>query len=276
MKDLKKSALQRKIEKLEHECVFKAYLIGRPNFEIDAILSFIADEATEWRRTKNSTAAEELVETAGRVCYMSFGDGQSPKSNSEYIANLIKNGHDSVLEHCNWTILLTGVSRAFTHQLVRHRVGFSFSQLSQQYHSEEQANFAKPSVIKGLPEAEKIWDEAVRNARDDYTKLISLIAEHEEMPESFEVPKETLRAIRSAARSILPNATESKIVFTANARAIRHFFKLRGNIVGDEEMRLVSSVLLEMLSAEAPSLFSDFFVDYLPDGSPTVKMRESA
>jgi thymidylate synthase (FAD) len=112
----------------------KIYVLARPSFtnEFDA---FLQEEGQEWKGS-TSTPAERLVEFAGRICYMAFGVRQSTKTNSEYIGNLIRQEHESVLEHVGWTFLLTNVSRAFTHQLVRHRVGFSFSQLSQQYHDE--------------------------------------------------------------------------------------------------------------------------------------------
>jgi len=82
--------------------------------------------------------------------------------------------------------------------------------------------------------------------------------------------KEFKRAIRSAARSVLPNATETKIVATANARALRHFFKIRGSIPGDIEMREVAAALFNVVRTEAPSLFADFTLEKLADGSPVL------
>ena len=82
--------------------------------------------------------------------------------------------------------------------------------------------------------------------------------------------KERSRSIRSTARSVLPNATESKIVVTANARALRHFLKVRGSIEGDSEMRIVSAELLKNLRLEAPNLFTDFSMQILRDGTPIV------
>jgi flavin-dependent thymidylate synthase len=76
--------------------------------------------------------AEKIVENAGRVCYLSF-ENLSGRSTELYIQNLIRQGHESVLEHASWTFVLTGVSRSFSHQMVRHRAGFAYSQLSQQY-----------------------------------------------------------------------------------------------------------------------------------------------
>src|SRR5437879_5398802 len=129
------------------------YLLSRPTFDVEAFLTFLSQESLTWRRTQSATEAEEIVEAAGRICYMSFGASQSPRDNFEYIQNLIRMGHDSVLEHVSWTVLVTGVSRAFTHQLVRHRVGFAFSQLSQQYHDEHYAGFVMPPILKDVPEA---------------------------------------------------------------------------------------------------------------------------
>ena len=88
--------------------------------------------------------------------------------------------------------------------------------------------------------------------------------------------KEIRRAVRSAARSVLPNATETKILVTVNARALRHFFKVRGSIPGDEEMRTVAAELLKLLQLEAPSIFLDFHIETLPDGSPIVTWQGTA
>ena len=109
---------------------FRVFKLSSPQFDTQAFLDFLRLEQEAWNRTPCATGSEELVEVAGRICYMSFGEKQSRRSNREYIQNLIAQGHESVLEHVSWTFLIVGVSRAFTHQLVRHRIGFSFSQLS--------------------------------------------------------------------------------------------------------------------------------------------------
>jgi thymidylate synthase (FAD) len=201
---------------------------------------------------------------------MSFGPNQSPRSNAEYIQNLIALGHESVLEHVSWTFLLTGVSRAFTHQLVRHRVGFAFSQLSQQYHDEQDAEFVEPAELRDFPEAHAAWQSAMTAARQAYRTISETLRRMERDPQWQGSKKEARRAIRSAARSVLPNATETKIMVTANARALRHFLHVRGSIPGDQEMRQVAAGLLAYLSIEAPALFADFSVELLEDGSPIV------
>ncbi len=224
----------------------------------------------EWIRSPRATETEEIVEIAGRVCYMSFGDKQSPRRNGDYIHNLIRQGHESVLEHVSWTFLLAGISRAFTHQLVRHRVGFAFSQLSQQYHEETTATFVEPAHLKQSPQALQAWRRAVAVSQESYKVILDSLSELEGAPGLDLSKKEFKRAIRSAARSVLPNATETKIVATANARALRHFFKIRGSIPGDIEMREVAAALFNVVRTEAPSLFADFTLEKLADGSPVL------
>lgn len=250
----------------------KIYLLSRPQFDRahqEFLSDFLPPDEAYWNDSSTATSAERLVEFAGRVCYMSFGSRQSAKSNAEYIQNLIRNGHESVLEHAVWSFAIAGVSRAFTHQLVRHRVGFAFSQLSQQYHDESDARFVRPAGIERVPGAATAWEKAIKEASSAY-KMILKSFEIADEATSLRSQKEMMRALRSAARSVLPNATETAIIVTANARALRHFFKLRGGIVGDAEMRCVAAALLELLRSEAPALFLDFSIEEQIDGLPLV------
>jgi thymidylate synthase (FAD) len=249
----------------------RLFVVARPVLDAAAIERFLADEGVAWRRSAGATAAEEVVELAGRVCYFSFGERQSPRTNAEYIANLVRQGHESVLEHASWSFLLAGVSRAFTHQFVRHRAGFSYSQLSQQYHDESAAEVVMPAAIRRDAAAATIWSEAVGAAHTAYRELLATLADAlPQLPEE----RERLRLLRTAARSVLPAATETKLVFSANARALRHFLALRGDIPGDEEMRVVSALLLDALQIEAPALFADFARETGPDGLPVVRARQ--
>jgi thymidylate synthase (FAD) len=247
------------------------YLVAKPEFDSEAVLEFLRNEHLKWQRTRPATAAEEVVEVAGRVCYMSFGKHQSPRSNAEYVRRLIEMGHESVLEHVSWTFLITGVSRAFSHQLVRHRVGFAFSQLSQQYHDESEATFVLPPELERTPSAIERWEGAVKKAKKAYREIIEELKPLEEGAVSEEDRRERRRAIRSAARSVLPQATETKLMVTINARALRYFLRTRGSIPGDGEMRKVAAELLKVVQGEAPSMFFDFGVESLPDGSPIVR-----
>jgi len=252
----------------------KVYLVARPAFDVGEFLTFLSDHDTNWRRTPSAKTSEEIVEAAGRVCYMSFGHEQSPRSTSEYVANLVQMGHESVLEHVTWSFVLAGISRSLSHQLVRHRVGFAFSQLSQQYHDESNANFVVPPILESDPDALAAWHRAVGEARTAYAEILRMLDQGKSLPREGEGKREFHRAILSAARSVLPNSTATVIFMSANARALRHFLAVRGSIVGDEEMRFLTASLLTCLQGEAPSLFSDFRVDTLPDGSPIVRRVE--
>lgn len=233
------------------------YIISRPNFDEEAIQRFLNDNNLTWKKDAVSSPGERVVEVAGRLCYMSFTEDTSKirYPNASYIANLIKKGHESVLEHASWTFILDGVSRSFTHQLVRHRVGFSYSQLSQQYHDESEAEMVLPNGLNENHPAYGAWQIAVSSMLSTYKSLIGTAMEG-----GPDTRRERLRWVRSIARSLLPNATSTTIAVTANARAIRHFLSLRGGIEGDYEMREVSVLLFKAISVDAPSLFADFTV----------------
>jgi thymidylate synthase (FAD) len=249
----------------------RLYVLSRPLLDLREVARFLEEEAILWRRTSGATDAEDIIEFAGRICYMSFGDKQSPKSNREYVQTLIRQEHESVLEHASWTFLLTGVSRAFTHQLVRHRVGFSFSQLSQQYHDETSAKFVMPEEVKANPATLELWLRLIEELRRGYQSISNnLKIDDRETPASS---REARRSARSAARSILPNATETKIVFSANGRALRHFLGTRGAIPGDLEMRKVSALIYSRLEDEAPALLADFEISPTDDGYPLIRRK---
>src|SRR5579859_2644427 len=146
----------------------KVYLLGRQAVVEDELARFLNDEGMVFT-TDTPVAAEVLNEVAGRVCYMSFGKGR--KSNQEYLENILSSKHGSVLEHAVWNLLITGVSRALTHELVRHRAGFGYSQLSQRYVDESETDFVEPDVIAGDPELHALWLEAVESAQRAYVAL---------------------------------------------------------------------------------------------------------
>ena len=105
----------------------KVYLVGRQVVDTEKIEEFLGDHGVTWQ-TDTEVGAEALAEMAGRVCYMSYGKGR--KTNREFVGHIVEVGHGSVLEHAVWSFVITGVSRSFTHELIRHR-HFSYSQLSQ-------------------------------------------------------------------------------------------------------------------------------------------------
>ncbi|MCK4658329.1 MAG: FAD-dependent thymidylate synthase [Phycisphaerae bacterium] len=239
------------------------YLVGRQATDESEIERFLADHDVSTWTTDTSVAGEKLCELAGRICYMSFAKPR-PGGNAAYTERLLAVGHGSVFEHATWNFIITGVSRSFTHELVRHRAGFGYSQLSQRYVDESVADFVEPDCIADHDELHEIWQSAVEYAQQAYVKLVDGL-EH-----TFEhVEDKTLRRkmARQAARSVLPNATETKIFITANSRALRHFIELRANEHAETEIRKVASKICRILQQQAPNIFGDYRLEELPDGT---------
>ena len=229
----------------------RVYLVGRQTVDDGAVARFLGEHGLAWQ-TDTEVGAEQLAEMAGRVCYMSYGKGR--KTNREFLSHIVEVGHGSVLEHGVWSFVITGVSRSFTHELIRHR-HFSYSQLSQRYVNESDSDFIEPDAIAEVPELHAIWSQAVEATRLAYDRLVEGLQERYR-----EIPEATLRRklARQAARSVLPNATETKIFVTGNARALRHFIELRGSEHADVEIRRVAVAVLRLMQEEAPSLFGDY------------------
>jgi thymidylate synthase (FAD) len=238
----------------------RVYLVGRQTVDPQAIGQFLSDHGVTWQ-TDTEVGAEALAEMAGRVCYMSYGKGR--KTNQEFLGHIVEVGHGSVLEHGVWSFLITGVSRSFTHELIRHR-HFSYSQLSQRYVDESESDFIEPDVIADDPELHAVWSEAVQATREAYDRLVTGLEQR-----FTQIPEKTLRRkmARQAARSVLPNATETKIFVTGNARALRHFIELRGSEHAEVEIRKVAVAMLKIMQQESPSMFGDYTLEPLADGS---------
>lgn len=249
------------------------YVLGRQTVDDGELNRFLADHGVSWE-SDSEVAGEVLTETAGRVCYMSFAKPR-PGGNSAYLTHIKEVGHGSVLEHAVWNLLLTGVSRSLTHELVRHRAGFGFSQLSQRYVDESVAEYVEPDIIARDPELHAIWLESVKQSHAAYMKLADALNAKLADPAAAAAamlppnPDRTTRrkAARQAARSVLPNATETKIFVTANARALRHFLEMRGSSHAEPEIRKLSCAILDVLQKDSPNLFGDYQKVPLPDGT---------
>ena len=204
----------------------------------------------------DATDGERLAEYAGRLCYMSQTNPAN-RETRDYLENIKRQGHGSILEHASYTLLLEGVSRSLTHELVRHRAGFAFSQLSQRYVDETDACFVMPPAIIGDAEAEAVWSEQIGSAQTSYATLVdALMGRYGWIDDKMQRRK----MAREAARGVLPNSTETKIVVTANARAWRTMLELRTAEDAELEFRRLAMVVLRTLTREAPSFFSDFEV----------------
>jgi thymidylate synthase (FAD) len=239
----------------------RVYLVGRQKLDRSQVDRFLDEYGMSWE-TDTEVGGEQLAEAGGRLCYLSFGKGR--KTNAEYISNILGQKHGSVLEHAVWNFIIAGVSRSFTHELIRHRAGWGYSQLSQRYVDESMANYIEPGIIAEDDRLHATWLRAVEQSHQAYLDLVAGL-----MEKLADVEDRTHRRklARQAARSVLPNATETMIFVTANARALRHFIELRGSEWAETEIRKVALELLRIMRDEAPNLFSDYEVVRLDDGT---------
>ena len=256
-------------------------IIREPTVTLLARPHYLGHPGIDWESDSDNDA-QQLVEFSGRLCYLSFGKDtrvigghktiQGRTTNQQYIENLLEVKHGSVLEHVVFTFLFEGISRALTHELVRHRAGFGYSQLSQRYVDESNVGFVlPPEIIEGTP-AFDIWKRSCESAAAAYRQLLAAIEE-----QVADEPKATLRRkrARQAARVVLPNSTETKIVVTANARAWRHFIELRAAPTADAEIRRLAIAALRILEEQAPEIFGDFTVEPLDDRTETARAAHS-
>lgn len=221
-------------------------LISRPSFTEPSHLP------VQW--LGEASDGERLAEYAGRLCYMSQRN-PAKRPTLEYLENIKKQGHGSVLEHANYSVLLEGVSRSLTHELVRHRAGWAYSQLSQRYVDESEARFVIPPAIIGDEKLLNTWKEQMESAQRTYVALVEQLIERYSW---IDDKVHRRKMAREAARGVLPNSTETKIVVTANARAWRTMLELRAGEGAEQEIRRLAVELIRLMQREAPAFFSDF------------------
>jgi len=235
-------------------------LLARPQFLEPGHLKI------EWRG--DASDGEKLAEFAGRLCYMSQAN-PAKRTTAEYLDNIKKQGHGSVLEHAVYVLLIEGISRSCSHELVRHRAGFGYSQLSQRYVDESHAAFVVPPAMLGDERLEAAWLAQVTAAQAAYVQAVEdLMRRYEWVADKIHRRK----MAREAARSLLPNATETKIVVSANVRAWRTMLELRCGEGAEQEIRRMAVAALRALAAEAPRLFSDFEVYQAADGAEAARV----
>jgi len=235
-------------------------LIARPEFLEPAHLP------VQWKG--DASGGERLAEYAGRLCYMSQKNPIG-RTTAEYLENIKKQGHGSVLEHAVYVLLIEGISRSCSHELVRHRAGFGYSQISQRYVDESHAAFVMPPAIIGDATLETEWERQVAEAQVAYVRAVEGLMERYD----WVTDKVHRRKVaREAARSVLPNATEVKIVVSANARAWRTMLELRTSEGAELEIRRMAIACLRVLQHEAGSLFSDFEMYVADDGHEAARI----
>lgn len=211
---------------------------------------------------------EKYIAAAAKLCYSSSDiegllDGLTKESIDSFVARLGSIGHESPFEHVSFTFGIEGVSRSLTHQLVRHRIGASYSQKSQRYVTEGQFEYIVPPSIENNKEAEEIFIQAMEEDQKRYDEIVAILTkEHTQtfLDSGLDEKKAKRDATKKAiedARFILPNACETKIVVTMNARALFNFFTLRCCTRAQWEIRELANQMLKCVKEVAPTVFKD-------------------
>ena len=218
--------------------------------------------------------SSQLCKTAGQTCYMSFGTKRTTNENAAaYFERLTSAGHGSVLEHANFSFLLYGISRSVTHELVRHRAGAGFSQVSQRYVSGAVLRFVERPEYQEDEELHRLFEERADRAAAEYAAMAERLLERQEGGASMlsaDYKTDARKKVQQTARSLLPNETEAPMVFTGNVRALRHIVEMRADAHAESEIRnLAVRVFLCLVTAD-PILFGDYRIGELPDGTFTV------
>jgi thymidylate synthase (FAD) len=288
----------------------KVYLVAKTMIDINGLNKFLTDQKLSWPtehffQSENSrghpSQAEQLVELAGRVCYMSFGGKAGSKTNKSYIDNLLgrlpgggfKEGpaHGSVLEHSCFSFIVAGAGRGFSHEQVRHRAGWAYSQLSTRYCDFEreettdgtwEPGFTIPNLGKLSKATRDAIEDTHRRALSDYKHILGLIESDiqqnaafvDELSKHSEKERKRMlrKAARGAARDVLPNGTEAIMVMTANVRAIWNTIHLRASEHAEGEIRSVYVQIANIMEHEMPSVFCGMKRKKLWDGSEAIEL----
>lgn len=261
----------------------KVVLVGKPVLEVDGIMRFLSEHGYDWPELTDKLDSmislgdddgEWLVEFAGRMCYQSWpkcGETAKGRSHDDHIKHLIEVRHGACIEHATFNFAIWNVSRSLTHELVRHRLA-SYSQVSQRYVDSSDVDYIVPPAIQELakidPDSYCAWIEHCKRSSELYGHLTTKLSE---MYKDTESNLERRKKARQAARSVLPNATETKIVVTMNARAIRHLVELRANPAADVEIRCLAVKICRILQNKAPLFAHGLGIVNLEDGTEGVE-----
>ena len=255
-------------------------LIAKPQVELAGVKNFLEgfDAGLEFASYLDDPTAlssgAQLCKLAGQTCYASFSPKRTMNREAErYFKNIMESGHGSVLEHANFSFLLYGLSRSLTHELIRHRAGFGFSQLSQRYVSGRVLRFVERPEFQDGGKFHQLFLERIDRAYAEYHKLAEALLSEQGSGTailSAEAKTDLRKKVNQAARGLLPNETETIMVITGNARAWRHVMEMRASDHSELEIRALAVRLFLCLQQIEPILFGDYQLHELPDGTHSI------
>jgi thymidylate synthase (FAD) len=246
----------------------KIFLVGESRAFSLGVRAYLTEiGAANWV-TDSPSDAEGLLELFGRGCYRSYAPGMNPnvtkvrEGNKEYLANIKEQKHGSVFEHATANFLFLYVSRVFTHELVRHRVGTAMSQESLRFVRLDDIKFWIPPDIAANEAAKKIFEEAI-TAGERWQQELAAVLGFNAPGVSFDYKKK----MTSAMRRIAPEGLATMIGWTGNFRTLRHVIETRTDPSAEHEIRLVFGKVADLATQRWPNAFGDYEVETV-DGLP--------
>jgi thymidylate synthase (FAD) len=233
-----------------------------PDSDGNGYHAFLKHLGVDGWQTDAASQAEELMEAAGKLCYLSFSTDLNKnltktgtRNNYDYLQQgIIGTKHGSVLEHATVTLAFMNVSRIFTHELVRHRPGASYSQVSGRYVRTDSVNMFLPSVIKEKPQAVEIFQKAMLQMEVNMDRLANIFRiDDMKTQKEFSLKK----ILTSAFRRLIGNGQANHIIATYNHRSLRHIMEVRTSIHAEEEIRVVFIKLFHLLKDKFPAIYGD-------------------
>ena len=249
----------------------KVFLVGETRIVEEGLQAYLAHVGVPHWQSDAPTDSERLIVVMGRLCYRSFEPGLNPnvthirEHNKDYLDNILKVKHGSVIEHPVMNFIFADVSRVFTHELVRHRPGVAISQESLRFVRLDDLGQWLPSVIREDEHAVEIFAKTF----EELEHLQVELARHFRLDDE-KVPFQRKKVVTSAMRRIAPLGLATAIGWSANPRTIRWVLEARTHPSAEEEIRFVFGKVGEIVTARYPNLFGDFSVEIV-DGHPYYK-----
>ena len=238
-----------------YTCMPRIYVVGVPHFDHLQLYRYLDEVGLPRPREDQvcGTAADNLIEVAARDCYLSYGSG---RPQDKCIANLRKSGHGSTFEHAWISMKIAFVSRGFTHELVRHRVGVAYSQVSSRYVDPHRLGFVVPIKSRDNAWATELFVDTSMNALGNYKNVVLNL--EDTLKQTTELSATDRRkTARGNAREHLPIGLHQVLQFSCNARIARHIIRMRASEHADAQIRAFANVLAPRAKTIWPEAFAD-------------------
>lgn len=257
----------------------QVYILAETKFNNQGLSAFLNHLGVPAWASDGASEAEQLCEVAGKLCYLSFSTDLNKnltkvgtRSNFDYLQKgIIATKHGSVLEHPSVTLALMDVSRVVTHEVIRHRAGAAYSQVSGRYVRTDKIDMYLPSDIAANEEARKVFVKAVGQMEDNLEELAQIFGINEmRSPEQFGLKK----ILTSAFRRLIGNGQANHIIASYNHRSLRHLIELRTDEHAEEEIRVTFEKVFDLVSSQYPAIYADAAVE-VKRGIKEVKFQHS-